>query len=66
MATALSKHIGKAHITVDVEGCMYCGALWSSNWKVAKVVSFQLQGKTHQLPLYMCADCIPKHAAVLL
>lgn len=60
MSTAGTYRIGKTKITVDVEGCVKCGTLWSSDWFVTRVIDVVIATKKYQVAIHICADCQKK------
>ncbi len=50
--------IGQATLRLNVEGCIRCGAHYSSAWFPARTVSVVVDGrKPIQLELYACVNC---------
>lgn len=52
--------IGRANITISVEGCLKCGTRWSSAWTLAREVPISIGAKKTVIRLHLCADCQPQ------
>lgn len=51
--------IGKATLSISVEGCVQCGTRWSSAWTLAREVPLSIGAKKTVVRLHLCAQCQP-------
>lgn len=50
--------VGKAKVNIDIEGCIYCGASWSSEWKAVKTLDIRIGSRQIAIQVHACADCM--------
>jgi hypothetical protein len=49
--------IGAARLTINLHGCIECGAENPSAWKAAQILGAVIGRKVIQFPVYRCAAC---------
>ena len=66
MSTGATIRIGKATISIDVEGCISCGTRWSSGWVVVRRLTVRVGGREKEISLHSCAGCVRNKTPLLI
>lgn len=66
MPAGATFRFGKATVSVEVEGCVSCGARWSSGWVVVRRLTIRVGAKEEQIDLHACADCVRNKTPLLI
>ena len=64
--TSATFRIGKARVSVEVEGCVSCGTRWSSGWAVVRRLTVRVGAREGEIVLHACADCIRNGTPMLM
>ena len=58
--------VGKARISVELEGCVSCGTRWSSGWEVVRRLTVRIGAREEEIALHACADCLRNKTPLLI